>query len=184
MTTFILFLLFILLLHISCLSAFICFFSWVTYSQRTVPTMPCIDCRQLQKANRSITHLKEDICRLSAELKQKDVFLSSFIDTASAQAKKITALNSAVSDTIQWDTLARPRPSSCSTPNSQATWTEVVVRNHKKSGLQVISPPALNLSNRFGVLPMEAPVPPADISMVAGATRHVGTGCSSVISQC
>lgn len=107
--------------------------------------MPCEDCQLLQKVNRSITNLKEDIRSLSAELIKKDSLLTSFTDTTSAQSKRISALNSAISNTILWDPATCHQPSSCSTPNHPASWTEVVVRGHRRRGQQPVSPSSFNL---------------------------------------
>lgn len=58
--------------------------------------MLCVDCWLFQKANWSIW--SEDIRSISDE--QKDIFLFSYTDIASIQAKTIAAMSAAVSDTI------------------------------------------------------------------------------------
>lgn len=77
-------------------------------------SMPCKDRLLLTHTNRDVTNLKEDICGLSAEM------LSSYINTAAAQVKKSSAMSATLSDPMLWDPI-RSRPSSCSTPNPQAT---------------------------------------------------------------
>uniref|UniRef100_A0A667WYL5 SGNH hydrolase-type esterase domain-containing protein n=1 Tax=Myripristis murdjan TaxID=586833 RepID=A0A667WYL5_9TELE len=134
---------------------------------RTPPptTIPCENC---QKAERSITHLKEDIRRLSDELWKKDSLLSDCIDTAAAQSKVISTMNSAFADTIHWDPASSPcltRPSSCSTPSSQAPWSGVV-RKGLSGRSRIASPPSLNLSNRFSTLQPDVSAHPADVPAV------------------
>lgn len=106
----------------------------------------------LKRANKQIANLKEDVRLLSNELRKKDALLSSFMDVASDQSKQITSLTAALHDTASWDPVADPRPSSCSTPNHQASWAEVVVRGRRKTPVQSASPSQLSLSNRFAVL--------------------------------
>ncbi|CAG5867197.1 unnamed protein product [Menidia menidia] len=94
-----------------------------TTTLRTPPlsTTPCEDCR---KAERYITHLKADIRRHSDDLRKKESLLTDFIDTAATQSKIISTMDSAMADTILWDPPSLcHRPSSCSTPSSQASWT-------------------------------------------------------------
>ncbi|CAJ1069768.1 hypothetical protein D5F01_LYC22323 [Xyrichtys novacula] len=137
--------------------------------------MPCGDCQLLQKNNRSITNLKEDIRRLSDELKKKDRLLTSFIDITSAQSKKLAVMNSAIANTVLWDPATRPGSSSCSTPNHRATWTEVV-RGRKKSDHQEIASPPLNLSNRFAALLDLYWMHSADLSRDAAAPTRSAAG--------
>uniref|UniRef100_A0A3Q1GLT4 SGNH hydrolase-type esterase domain-containing protein n=1 Tax=Acanthochromis polyacanthus TaxID=80966 RepID=A0A3Q1GLT4_9TELE len=59
-------------------------------------------------------------------------------------------LSAALQDTAPWDPSC-PRRSSCSTPNRQRSWTEVVIRGKQKTPVRAISPP-LSLSNRFMAL--------------------------------
>ena len=61
-----------------------------------MPTTTCKDCTVLNKANKKIADLKEDIRRLSDELKKKDSLLSSFMEVASEQSKQITSLNATI----------------------------------------------------------------------------------------
>ena len=58
-----------------------------------MPTTPCEDCTVLNKANKKIADLKEDIRRLSDEQKKKDSLLSRFMEVASEQCKQITSFN-------------------------------------------------------------------------------------------
>lgn len=51
--------------------------------------MPCEDCLLLTHSKREVTNLKEDICRLSADLQKKDYLLSSYIVMAVIQGRKI-----------------------------------------------------------------------------------------------
>jgi len=59
-----------------------------------MPTMPYEDSMLLQKANRKIATLKEDIRRLSADLQRKNSLLSSFIDMAAGQSRHIASHHS------------------------------------------------------------------------------------------
>ena len=131
-------------------------------------TTPCDDCR---KAEKHITHLKDNIRRLSDELRKKDSLLTDFIDTAATQSRIISSKNSAFADTILWDPSSSlsHRPSSCSTPSAQAPWS--VVGRGRCGRLRDASPPSLNLSNRFAMLPPDVPadVPTADATVVAGS---------------
>lgn len=102
----------------------------------------------LHKALKKITHLKEDIKRLSDELRRKEAMLSSCTDLAVGQSKQISSLNSALQDTVYWDSI-HPRQSACSTPK---LWTEVVDRGRKRRPGKCSSPPCLNLANRYSVL--------------------------------
>ena len=71
-----------------------------------MPTTPCEGYTVLQKANKKIADLKEDIRRLSDELKMKDSLLSSFMEGVSKQSKQITSLNTTIQDTVKWDPVA------------------------------------------------------------------------------
>lgn len=102
----------------------------------------------LHKALKKITHLKEDIKRLSDELRRKEAMLSSCTELAVGQSKQISSLNSALQDTVYWDSIP-PRQSACSTPK---LWTEVVDRGRKRRPGKCSSPPCLNLANRYSVL--------------------------------
>ncbi|KAL7382659.1 hypothetical protein ABVT39_025993 [Epinephelus coioides] len=83
---------------------------------------------------RVLTNLRKDVRRLSEELRRKDVLLSSYIETAAAQNKKIGVLNSTINsstvDTLLWDPL-QPRSSSCSTPNPESNWSEMIARRKR-----------------------------------------------------
>lgn len=110
----------------------------------------------LRKANKKIADLKE-------ELQKKDSLLSSFMEVASGQAKRIASLTAevvsgkakgiasrtaAIQDTALWDPSTCPRPSSCSTPNHRSSWAEVVVHGRRgDSEAKATSPPPLCLSN-------------------------------------
>ncbi|KAG7261075.1 hypothetical protein CRUP_037321 [Coryphaenoides rupestris] len=64
-------------------------------------------------------------------------------------------------DTAVWDPSTCPRPSSCSTPNRLSSWSEVVVRGHKRdSGPDGAVPlPRLSLSNQYAALSADTPCP-------------------------
>ncbi|CAK6968209.1 PREDICTED: allantoinase-like [Scomber scombrus] len=76
--------------------------------------MPSEEFILLRKANKKIAELKEDIHRLSNELKKKDSLLSSFMEVASGQSKQLASFNVPLQDTAVWDPSACPRLS-CST---------------------------------------------------------------------
>ncbi|KAL7382429.1 hypothetical protein ABVT39_022101 [Epinephelus coioides] len=127
-----------------------------------------------------ITNLRDDVRRLSEELQRKDVLLSSYIDTAAAQNKKIAVLNSVINtstaDTFLWDPL-QTRPSSCSTPNPEGNWTEVIVRGGGKARITDIPPPLLHLSNRYTAL-TEAPDHPGEDGRACVVPDCVSNGAS------
>ncbi|CAG5867198.1 unnamed protein product [Menidia menidia] len=138
---------------------------------------PCEDC---QKTEIYITHLKADIRRLSDELRKKESLLTDFIDTAAMQSKIISTMDSAMADTTLWDPPSLcHRPSSCSTPSSQAPWSVVVGNGKGKSGSPcATSPPSLQFTNRFATLPPDVPAHPADVPM-ADAVSVVGAPTTS-----
>ncbi|KAI4802865.1 hypothetical protein KUCAC02_006436 [Chaenocephalus aceratus] len=103
----------------------------------------------LQRANKQITDLKEDIRRLSDKLKEKESLVSGLMEVASVQSKQLASFSATTHDTVLWDPSTCPRPSDCSTPGHQQSWSEVV----RKSFLNgVTSPPRLGLRNRFAAL--------------------------------
>ncbi|CAL8276686.1 unnamed protein product [Merluccius merluccius] len=57
----------------------------------------------LEKAIKKIADLKDDIRRLSHELKKKDSLLSSYMDVAVGQSVKLASLSVALQDTVAWD---------------------------------------------------------------------------------
>eukprot|EP00064_Thunnus_orientalis_P001418 superscaffoldBa00000096_g1421 len=59
-----------------------------------------------------------------------------------------------------------PRLSSCSTPNHQSSWSEVVVRGCRGYSDGAASPPRLSLSKHYVPLPNDTPVHPADAPVV------------------
>ncbi|KAE8280181.1 hypothetical protein D5F01_LYC22323 [Larimichthys crocea] len=127
-----------------------------------MPATPCEDEVLLMKANKKIAYLKDDIRRLSDELLKKDSLLSSFMDVALQQSKKLASLSTTLHDTVVWDPATCPRPSSCSTPNHQSSWADVVARNHKRDSNKAVSPPRLSLSNRYAALSDDTPAHPPD----------------------
>ncbi|KAL7392221.1 hypothetical protein ABVT39_021382 [Epinephelus coioides] len=60
-------------------------------------------------------------------------------------------------DTAPWDPSTCPWPSSCSTPNHQSSWAEVVIRGRKTAVEGTASPPRLSLSNHFAFLSGDNP---------------------------
>ena len=132
--------------------------------------MPAMsDHELLKKANKKISDLKEDIRRLSDALQNKDSLLSSYASRvpllssfmAAEHSKKLASQSAALQDTVLWDPLTCPRPS-CSTPNPEQTWAEVVVRGRRKDLDKSDSPPRLSLSNRYTALTDDNPVHPVD----------------------
>ena len=57
-------------------------------------TTDCPNIALISKANKHIGCLKEDIQRISEELRKKEAMLSNYIKTATAQANHISVLNS------------------------------------------------------------------------------------------
>ena len=95
--------------------------------------LPCEDSMPLHIANKTITNLREDIRRLSDELRRKDELLSNFMDVVTKQCVKLSSLSAALQETAVWDSQSCPQPS-CSTPKHEAPWTEVVIRGKKRDG--------------------------------------------------
>ncbi|KAE8289518.1 hypothetical protein D5F01_LYC11220 [Larimichthys crocea] len=127
-----------------------------------MPATPCEDKVLLMKANKKIADLKDDIRRLSDELLKKDSLLSSFMDVALQQSKKLASLSTTLHDKVAWDPTTCPWPSSCSTPNHQSSWADVVARNRKRNSSGAVSPPHPSLSNRYAALPDDTPAHPPD----------------------
>ena len=99
---------------------------------------------------------------------------------ATGQSKRIATLNTAIQDTLLWDLSTCPRPDSCSTPDHQQSWSEVVVRGRKSVLDGASSPPHTSLSNRYAVLPDDAPVHPADVSATANTVASPPPATSGV----
>uniref|UniRef100_A0AAQ5XKU6 Uncharacterized protein n=1 Tax=Amphiprion ocellaris TaxID=80972 RepID=A0AAQ5XKU6_AMPOC len=138
---------------------------------------------QLRMANEKIADLLEDVRRLSAELRDKDALLarSMEVEVTHEQSMRIASLSAAFQDTAPWDPSC-PRPSSCSTPNRQRSWTEVVIRGRQKTPVRAVSPP-LSLSNRFMALsqieekPAVFSAPAACQRLPAPTTRRLPLRC-------
>ncbi|KAL7381194.1 hypothetical protein ABVT39_001860 [Epinephelus coioides] len=144
--------------------------------------MPCEDCLHTHR-ERVLTNLSKDVRRLSEELRRKDVLLSSYIETAAAQNKKIGVLNSTINsinsstaDTLLWDPL-QPRSSSCSTPNPESNWSEVIGKGEGKVLITDFPPPPLYLSNRYTAL-TEAPDHPGEDGRAFVVPDRASTGAS------
>ena len=134
--------------------------------------MPIEDDPRLTIANNKIANLKKHIRQLSDELRNKESLLASVMDLAADQSKQIASLSAAFQDTVVWDPLTSTchRPSPCSTPNRQPSWTEVVIRG-RKSGPDGASPPALGLSNQYAALSGDSPAPSADAPAVPARSK-------------
>ncbi|KAF3845871.1 hypothetical protein F7725_002949 [Dissostichus mawsoni] len=124
----------------------------------------------LQRANKQITDLKEDIRRLSDELKEKDSLVSSLMEVASVQSKQLASFSATIHDTVLWDPSTCPRPSDCSTPGHQQSWSEVVRRSFLNG---VTSPPRLGLRNRFTAL-SDNPLMPRGLTRPDDPARPAG----------
>lgn len=129
---------------------------------------------QLRKANKKISDLLEDVRRLSAELRDKDALLARSMEVAHEQSLRIASLSAAFQDTAPWDPSC-PRPSSCSTPNRQRSWTEVVIRGRRRTPVKAGSPP-LSLSNLFLAL-SQLEEKPADGECLSSAPAVFSTSC-------
>ncbi|CAL8384512.1 unnamed protein product [Gadus morhua 'NCC'] len=134
--------------------------------------MPIEDDPRLTIANNKIANLKKDIRQLSDELRNKESLLASVMDLAADQSKQIASLSAAFQDTVVWDPLTSTchRPSSCSPPNRQSSWTEVVIRGCK-SGPEGAPTPPLGLSNRYAALSGDSPAPSADAPTVPARSK-------------
>ncbi|KAJ0064096.1 hypothetical protein NL108_018618 [Boleophthalmus pectinirostris] len=106
-----------------------------------------------------ITHLEEQIQRLSSELKEKEDIIAKLMDIATGQYKRIASLNSALMDTVVWDPQATTHPS-CSTPHSLLPRDDsALYTNHRKGTSEM--PPRLTLTNRCSALASDSPALPA-----------------------
>ena len=127
------------------------------------PEVSSTQTAMLQKANKTITDLKEDIRRLSDELKKKDTLLTSYMDAAAGQSSRLATLGAtltALQDTVPWDSSSLPQPS-CSTPNGDRLWSTVVCGGRKRD---TDAASRLSLSNRYGALSADNPVLPGGVS--------------------
>nr|XP_033502105.1 uncharacterized protein LOC117269286 [Epinephelus lanceolatus] len=143
----------------------------LTKAKLTKTTMPAVVSEDKillkKKANKKIADLKDDIRRLSHELRKKDSLLFSYMDVAASQSIKLASLSVALQDTVAWDPSICPQPSSCSTPNHESPWTEVAVGGRKRDSKGA---PRLSLSNRFAALSADNnPVHPIDVPPAAAA---------------
>ncbi|CAL8333411.1 unnamed protein product [Merluccius merluccius] len=130
--------------------------------------------KQLQKAQKKIADLLEDIGQLSDELQKKDSLLatfksrlptlSSWLDTSQAGELHLHNAAATLRDTVVWEppstTCLRP---SCSTPSEWSHWSEVVVRSRKKApGGALYGTPSsfsIPLTNKYSVLSMSKEPP-------------------------
>jgi len=102
------------------------------------------------------------------------------MDVATEQSKRIATLNTTIQDTVLWDLSTCPQPDSCSTPDHQQSWSEVVVRGRKSVLDGASSPPHTSLSNRYAVLLDDAPVHPANVSATANTVASPPPATSGV----
>ncbi|CAK6982121.1 hypothetical protein D5F01_LYC22323 [Scomber scombrus] len=122
----------------------------------------------LNKANKKIADLREDIHRLSDELKNKQALLTSVLNLAPEQSVRIASLTTTLQDTIPWNPSTCLQPSSWSTPYYPSSWAEVVVSDRNR--VYNVSPPSLSLSNCFEALAGE--------NMADGLGLYPAPGCS------
>ena len=101
-----------------------------------------------KNANKEIADLKEDIRRLSEDLKTKDALLTACMDVAHNQSLRISSFSAAFQDTALWDPTASQHLSSCLTPVIKPPWIEVD-REQKRALSRTPSPPALSLSKCY-----------------------------------
>ncbi|KAL7395671.1 hypothetical protein ABVT39_021141 [Epinephelus coioides] len=89
------------------------------------------------------------------------------MDVAASQSIKLASLSVALQDTVAWDPSICPQPSSCSTPNHEMPWTEVVIGGRKRDSKGA---PRLSLSNCYAALSADNnPVHPSDVPPAAAA---------------
>ncbi|KAL7392344.1 hypothetical protein ABVT39_023355 [Epinephelus coioides] len=89
------------------------------------------------------------------------------MNVAASQSIKLASLSVALQDTVAWDPSICPQPSSCSTPNHESPWTEVVIGGQKRDSKGT---PRLSLSNRYVALSADNnPVHPTDVPPAAAA---------------
>ncbi|KAL7386763.1 hypothetical protein ABVT39_013084 [Epinephelus coioides] len=118
--------------------------------------------QQLVKKNRIFANLKEDIRRLSAELKSQSELLTNTLDVAHEQPLQTASLKTALQDTVAWDPTSSPPQPSSSTPCHKPQWSEVVLRRKKRTSLGVGLSSHLSLSNRFEPLSSRVEAPDSD----------------------
>lgn len=118
--------------------------------------------QQLVKKDRIIANLKEDIRRLSAELKSQSELLTNTLDVAHEQSLQIASLKAALQDTVAWDPTSSPPQPSSSTPRRKLQWSEVMLRRKKRTSLGVGLSSHLSLSNSFEPLSSRVEAPDSD----------------------
>ncbi|KAL7387006.1 hypothetical protein ABVT39_016936 [Epinephelus coioides] len=89
--------------------------------------------QQLVKKNRIIANLKEDIQRLSSELKSQSELLTNTLDVAHEQSLQISSLKAALQDTVAWDRTSSPPQPSSSTPSRVSCEELTPVKNEEYS---------------------------------------------------
>lgn len=121
-----------------------------------------------RKANKTIANLKEDIKKLSEQLRLKDDLLTQAMEVACQQSQQLS-VTAALQDTAVWDPLSSLRPSSYSTPNNgnRSSWVDVVVRGKRKSAEDTALAPTGSVHNRFAALADEVTYPPLQAAPVA-----------------
>lgn len=108
--------------------------------------------QRLATANKMIANLKNNIHKLSSELRFKSEMLTSALDVAHEQSLQIASLKVAVQDTVHWEPVTCSRLSSSSKPSGDLLWTDAVVRSRSKASRKSASPSNLNTSNHFEAL--------------------------------
>ncbi|KAK0141214.1 hypothetical protein N1851_021807 [Merluccius polli] len=130
--------------------------------------------KQLQKAQKKIADLLEDIGQLSDELQKKDSLLatfksrlptlSSWLETSQAGELHLHNAAATLRDIVVWEppSTTCPRPS-CSTPSEWSHWSEVVVRSRKRApgGAPYGTPSSFSipLTNKYSALSMSKETP-------------------------
>lgn len=123
---------------------------------------PLDEIQQVIKKHRIIANLREDIRRLTQELRTKSELLTRTQDVAQEQSQQISSLKAALQDAVAWDpTSSSPQPSS-SMPRREPLWSEVVVRSKKRASHSVGLSPHLTVSSRFEPLLSQVEGPDSD----------------------
>ena len=79
----------------------------------------------LNQAAKKMIYLKDEIQKLTDELRHKEALLSDFMDVAAGQSKRLASFAATLQDMVHCDPC---RPQSCFTP--QSPWSVVRIRGH------------------------------------------------------
>lgn len=123
----------------------------------------------LEMANKTITDLKKEVCRLSGELMEKNALVSKLMDVASNQSKRLSSFGATIlHDTVAWDKSACTHPFLYSTPRQTLVEEEGSNRGPTAHAVEYGDvTTSLRLSNRYALLAPVSPVPAPGVAAEA-----------------